>query len=67
MPSYVVVNLGAEEKSIFLCNQCINCTRNICKQVHKWLFVASMIRGVRYIYLIVNELHYNINYIFIYL
>ncbi|KAL4096972.1 hypothetical protein QTP88_021830 [Uroleucon formosanum] len=46
MPSYVVVNLGAEEKSIFLCNQCIKCTRNICKQIHKWLFVASMIRSV---------------------
>ncbi|XP_026821602.1 mitogen-activated protein kinase kinase kinase 15 isoform X1 [Rhopalosiphum maidis] len=46
MPSYVVVNLGAEEKSIFLCNQCIKCTRNACKQVHKWLFVASMIRSV---------------------
>ncbi|XP_025195164.1 mitogen-activated protein kinase kinase kinase 15 isoform X3 [Melanaphis sacchari] len=46
MPSYVVVNLGAEEKSIFLWNQCIKCTRNVCKQVHKWLFVASMIRSV---------------------
>jgi len=67
MPSYVVVNLGAEEKSIFLCNQCIKCTRNTCKQVHKWLFVASMIRSVRYIYLVVNELHCDINYIFVYL
>ncbi|XP_012228062.1 mitogen-activated protein kinase kinase kinase 15 isoform X4 [Linepithema humile] len=46
MPSYVNVNLGAEEKSIQIWNLCLDNMRNSCKQVHDWLFTASMIRSV---------------------
>ncbi|XP_050428369.1 mitogen-activated protein kinase kinase kinase 15 isoform X3 [Adelges cooleyi] len=46
MPSYVNVNLGAEEKSIHVWNLCMENMRGNCKQVHDWLFVANMIRGV---------------------
>lgn len=50
MPSYVNVNLGAEEKSIHirnLCNSCLdNMRNNNCKQVHDWLFTANMIRSM---------------------
>ncbi|XP_029659588.1 mitogen-activated protein kinase kinase kinase 15 isoform X1 [Formica exsecta] len=49
MPSYVNVNLGAEEKSIHirnLCNSCLDNIRNNCKQVHDWLFTANMIRSM---------------------
>ncbi|XP_074094612.1 apoptotic signal-regulating kinase 1 isoform X2 [Cotesia typhae] len=46
MPSYVNVNLGAEEKSIQIVNICLNCLKNNCKQVHDWLFTANMIRSV---------------------
>ncbi|XP_025424577.1 mitogen-activated protein kinase kinase kinase 15 isoform X4 [Sipha flava] len=46
MPSYVNVNLGAEEKSIHVWNLCVFCMKKMCKQAHDWLFVASMIRGV---------------------
>lgn len=48
MPSYVNVNLGAEEKSIRVWNLCMESIRGTCKQAHDWLFVANMIRGVRY-------------------
>lgn len=48
MPSYVNVNLGAEEKSIHVWNLCVFCMKKMCKQAHDWLFLASMIRGVRY-------------------
>ncbi|XP_029160402.1 LOW QUALITY PROTEIN: mitogen-activated protein kinase kinase kinase 15 [Nylanderia fulva] len=46
MPSYVNVNLGAEEKSIQIWNLCLDNMRNNCKQVHDWLFTANMIRSV---------------------
>lgn len=46
MPSYVNVNLGAEEKSIQIWNLCLDNMRNSCKQVHDWLFTANMIRSV---------------------
>lgn len=48
MPSYVNVNLGAEEKSISVWNMCMESKKGTCKQVHDWLFVTSKIRGVRY-------------------
>lgn len=51
MPSYVNVNLGAEEKSIRVWNLCME--KN--KETHDWLFYASMIRGVRYIYFKFNK------------
>jgi len=53
MPTYVNVNLGAEEKSIRIWNLCMESKKGTCKQVHDWLFVASMIRGVRYRQLII--------------
>ncbi|KAL0108005.1 hypothetical protein PUN28_014935 [Cardiocondyla obscurior] len=46
MPSYVNVNLGAEEKSIQIWNLCLDSMKNNCKQVHDWLFTANMIRSV---------------------
>lgn len=48
MPSYITVNLGAEEKSLQISNTCLNCLRgkDICHQVHDWLFTASQIRSV---------------------
>lgn len=46
MPSYVNVNLGAEEKSIQIWNLCLDSMKNNCKQVHDWLFTADMIRSV---------------------
>lgn len=53
MPSYVNVNLGAEEKSIRVWNLCLeSLKKKNCKQAHEWLFVASMIRRVRYVYIL---------------
>ncbi|XP_067008256.1 mitogen-activated protein kinase kinase kinase 15 [Anabrus simplex] len=46
MPSYVNVNLGAEEKSIQIWNLCLDSMKGNCRQVHDWLFTASMIRSV---------------------
>ncbi|KAI5732534.1 hypothetical protein M8J76_001396 [Diaphorina citri] len=48
IPSYVTVNMGAEEKSIQVENICIKCIRQpgSCRQVHDWLFTASMVRSV---------------------
>ncbi|XP_012267109.2 mitogen-activated protein kinase kinase kinase 15 isoform X2 [Athalia rosae] len=46
MPSYVNVNLGAEEKSIQIWNLCLDSLKDNCKQVHDWLFTANMIRSV---------------------
>lgn len=48
MPSYVTVNLGAEEKSLQISNICLNCLKgqDICHQVHDWLFTANQIRSV---------------------
>ncbi|XP_033608100.1 mitogen-activated protein kinase kinase kinase 15 isoform X1 [Cryptotermes secundus] len=46
MPSYVNVNLGAEEKSVQIWNLCLDSMKGNCRQVHDWLFTASMIRSV---------------------
>ncbi|XP_017889680.1 mitogen-activated protein kinase kinase kinase 15 isoform X2 [Ceratina calcarata] len=46
MPSYVNVNLGAEEKSVQIWNLCLDYMKSSCKQVHDWLFTANMIRSV---------------------
>lgn len=48
MPSYVNVNLGAEEKSVQIWNLCLDSMKGTCRQVHDWLFTASLIRSVRY-------------------
>lgn len=54
MPSYVNVNLGAEEKSLQIWNICIDKLKNTCKQVHDWLFTANSIRSVRYVQVVTN-------------
>lgn len=46
MPSYVNVNLGAEEKSVQIWNLCLDSMKGTCRQVHDWLFTASMLRSV---------------------
>ena len=46
LPSYVTVNLGAEEKSLQLYNLCIEQMKGTCRQVHYWLFTASSIKSI---------------------
>ncbi|KAK6633749.1 hypothetical protein RUM44_004356 [Polyplax serrata] len=46
LPSYVNVNLGAEEKSIQIWNLCLDKMKNTCRRVHDWLFSASVIKSV---------------------
>ena len=45
MPSYVLVNLGAEQQSIKLTNLCLRSLRGNCTQIHDWEFTSSMIRS----------------------
>ncbi|CAH4029348.1 unnamed protein product [Pieris brassicae] len=44
MPSYVNVNMGAEQKSVEILNLCLKYMRGDCRQVHRWLFTSDMIR-----------------------
>uniref|UniRef100_A0A0A9W6E3 Mitogen-activated protein kinase kinase kinase 15 n=1 Tax=Lygus hesperus TaxID=30085 RepID=A0A0A9W6E3_LYGHE len=46
MPSYVTVNLGADEKSLTINNLCAECMKGNCKKIHTWDFTANMIRSV---------------------
>ncbi|ODM99863.1 Mitogen-activated protein kinase kinase kinase 15 [Orchesella cincta] len=46
MPSYVICNLGAEQKSLQIANLCLQCLQSKCKQRHNWLFTADMIKSV---------------------
>lgn len=46
MPSYVTLNMGAEEKSLQIINICIAHSNGTCKKVHDFLFVASEIKSV---------------------
>lgn len=46
MPSYVTVNMGAEEKSLEIRNLCIDTLRGNCRRIHEWLFNASSIRSI---------------------
>ncbi|KAF6208098.1 hypothetical protein GE061_016548 [Apolygus lucorum] len=46
MPSYVTVNLGADEKSLTINNLCAECMKDNCKKIHTWDFTAVMIRSV---------------------
>ncbi|XP_073978068.1 apoptotic signal-regulating kinase 1 isoform X2 [Rhodnius prolixus] len=47
MPSNVTVNLEDDEKSLTICNVCLRCEKGTnCRQVHRWVFTASMIRSV---------------------
>ncbi|CAH2991127.1 unnamed protein product [Chilo suppressalis] len=46
VPSYVNVNMGAEEKSVEILNLCLDCDskKGTCRKVHRWLFTSDMIR-----------------------
>ncbi len=46
MPSFVILNLGAEQKSLNISNICLKCLKSNCKQKHDWLFTADMIKSV---------------------
>ncbi|BES88158.1 protein kinase kinase kinase [Nesidiocoris tenuis] len=46
MPSYVTVNMGADEKSLTIDNVCLECLKGTCSKMHTWVFTASMIRSV---------------------
>ncbi|KAM3963712.1 apoptotic signal-regulating kinase 1 isoform 2-T2 [Aphomia sociella] len=45
MPSYVNVNMGAEQKSLEIFNICMDSMRGECRQVHRWLFTSDKIRS----------------------
>lgn len=62
MPSYVNVNIGAEEKSVEIFNVCLDSLKEECTQVHRWLFTSDMIRSyslykrdIRCLFLYVSE------------
>lgn len=46
MPSHVMLNLGAEQKSLQIINNCLAHTRGTCKKVHDFLFTAGQIKSV---------------------
>nr|XP_037281029.1 mitogen-activated protein kinase kinase kinase 15-like isoform X1 [Rhipicephalus microplus] len=46
MPSYVTVNMGAEEKSLEIRNVCLDTLKGKCRKIHEWLFTASSIRSI---------------------
>lgn len=46
MPSHVIINAGAEEKSIQITHLCISHERRKCKKVHDFLFTADQIKSV---------------------
>lgn len=46
MPSFVTVNMGAEEKSLQIGNLCLAHTKGTCKKVHDFVFTANQIKSV---------------------
>ncbi|XP_035233225.1 mitogen-activated protein kinase kinase kinase 15-like isoform X1 [Stegodyphus dumicola] len=46
MPSYVTVNMGAEEKSVHIVNLCLEALKGICRKLHEWEFPASALKSV---------------------
>lgn len=46
MPSFVIINMGAEEQSIQITNLCLNHSKGTCKRVHDFLFTANQIKSV---------------------
>lgn len=46
MPSYITINMGAEEKSIQIVNLCLRHSTNQCKRLHDFVFTASQIKSV---------------------
>lgn len=47
MPSYITVNMGAEEKSIHIVNLCLEALKNKCRKLHEWVFTAPLLKSVR--------------------
>ncbi|KAL1395709.1 hypothetical protein pipiens_011052 [Culex pipiens pipiens] len=46
MPSYVVIHMNAEQKSIDIANICQQHAKNECRKVHNFNFLASQIKSV---------------------
>jgi mitogen-activated protein kinase kinase kinase 5 len=46
MPSYVMVNMDAEEKNIQIINICLQHSKGTCRKVHDFLFNADQIKSV---------------------
>ena len=46
MPSYVMVNMDAEEKNIQIINICLQHSKGSCRKVHDFLFNADQIKSV---------------------
>lgn len=46
MPSYVNVNMGAEEKSLQIVNLCVTHQKGTCKKVHDFLYTANQIKSL---------------------
>ncbi|XP_055852201.1 mitogen-activated protein kinase kinase kinase 15 isoform X2 [Episyrphus balteatus] len=46
MPSYITINMGADEKSIQIVNLCLRHQTNACKKIHDFVFTASQIKSV---------------------
>ncbi|XP_042910056.1 mitogen-activated protein kinase kinase kinase 15 isoform X3 [Parasteatoda tepidariorum] len=46
MPSYVTVNLGAEEKSVHINNLCLDALKGKCTKLHEFLFTKSSFKSV---------------------
>lgn len=46
MPSFVIINVGAEEQSIQITNLCLAHSKGTCKKVHDFLFTANQIKSV---------------------
>lgn len=46
MPSYVNVNMGAEEKSLQIVNLCVAHQKGSCKKVHDFLYTANLIKSL---------------------
>jgi mitogen-activated protein kinase kinase kinase 5 len=47
MPSFVTVNMGAEEQSIQIINICLAHEEKACRKIHDFVFTASQIKSIR--------------------
>lgn len=47
MPSYVTVNMDADEKSIHIVNLCLEEMIGKCKKLHEWVFNAASLKSFR--------------------
>lgn len=46
MPSFVMLNIGAEQKSLQIINLCLAHSKGTCKKVHDFVFTANLIKSV---------------------